>query len=201
MGASVIYNPYTNSGWKNHPKATTQQNLNSHNRDLNARPYGETYSSEDTLLKEKQQIIAKSHAKAQAEKESFSKSNAIIQEEQQIIAKSHNAALAEKEAFTKPNAIIQEEQQIIAKSHNAALAEKDAYIAQTKKNKPEIKKTVKVSEASSKNLPYAVAYVRTQVFNGINSPAEALKQGTAFSELYRPYSPKKGGRSHHGSNE
>ena len=41
-------------------------------------------------------------------------------------------------------------------------------------------------------LPLATIYVRPQVYKGINSPAEALKQGTAFAELYRPF---KGGLS------
>jgi len=45
-----------------------------------------------------------------------------------------------------------------------------------------------------KNLKLATIYVKPQVYNGINSPAEALKQGTAFSELYRPFMSK-GGQS------
>ena len=45
-----------------------------------------------------------------------------------------------------------------------------------------------------KDLPLATIYVRPQVYNGINSPHDALKQGTAFVELYRPFVGK-GGQS------
>ena len=39
----------------------------------------------------------------------------------------------------------------------------------------------------------ATIYIRPQVYNGISSPADALKQGTAFRELYRPFVEKLGG--------
>ena len=41
--------------------------------------------------------------------------------------------------------------------------------------------------ATEKELPLATIYVRPQVYKGVNTPSEALKQGTAFSELYRPF--------------
>jgi len=44
------------------------------------------------------------------------------------------------------------------------------------------------------NLKLATIYVKPQVYNGINSPADALKQGTAFRELYSPFAGKGGQR-------
>lgn len=44
------------------------------------------------------------------------------------------------------------------------------------------------------NFKLATIYVRPQVYNGINSPEDALKQGTAFSELYSPFEGKGGVR-------
>ena len=44
-----------------------------------------------------------------------------------------------------------------------------------------------------KNFRLATIYVKPQLYKGINSPADALKQGTAFSELYRPFVEKPGG--------
>lgn len=47
--------------------------------------------------------------------------------------------------------------------------------------------------------PLAMAFVNIQTFRGINTPEEALRQGTAFPELYRPYTPRsdmKGGHRH-----
>ena len=44
------------------------------------------------------------------------------------------------------------------------------------------------------NFKLATIYVKPQVYNGISSPADALKQGTAFKELYRPFVEKLGGR-------
>jgi len=38
-----------------------------------------------------------------------------------------------------------------------------------------------------KELPLATIFVRPQVYRGVSAPNEALKQGTAFSELYRPF--------------
>lgn len=43
------------------------------------------------------------------------------------------------------------------------------------------------------NLKLATIYVKPQIYNGINSPSDALKQGTAFPELYRPFIEKTGG--------
>jgi len=40
----------------------------------------------------------------------------------------------------------------------------------------------------------ATIYVKPQVYNGVNSPLDALKQGTAFAELYSPYVGKGGTR-------
>jgi len=48
-------------------------------------------------------------------------------------------------------------------------------------------------EHASENLRLATIYVKPQVYNGVNSPSDALKQGTAFSELYRPFEKKSGG--------
>ena len=47
--------------------------------------------------------------------------------------------------------------------------------------------------ATYKNLKLATIYVKPQIYNTLNSPAEALKQGTAFPELYRPFVEKTGG--------
>ena len=44
------------------------------------------------------------------------------------------------------------------------------------------------------NFKLATIYVKPQIYNGINSPADALKQGTAFTELYRPFVEKLGGQ-------
>lgn len=44
------------------------------------------------------------------------------------------------------------------------------------------------------NLKLATIYVKAQVYNGINSPADAFQQGTAFKELYRPFVGKGGQR-------
>jgi len=40
---------------------------------------------------------------------------------------------------------------------------------------------------TEKDLPLATIYVRPQVYKGVSAPSDALKQGTAFSELYRPF--------------
>jgi len=40
----------------------------------------------------------------------------------------------------------------------------------------------------------ATIYVKPQVYNGVCSPADALKQGTAFVELYSPFVGKGGQR-------
>ena len=42
-------------------------------------------------------------------------------------------------------------------------------------------------ERVKSELPLATIYVKPQVYKGISSPANALKQGTAFAELYRPF--------------
>ena len=44
------------------------------------------------------------------------------------------------------------------------------------------------------NLKLATIYVKPQVYKGISSPADALKQGTAFVELYSPFVGKGGQR-------
>ena len=44
------------------------------------------------------------------------------------------------------------------------------------------------------NFKLATIYVKPQAYNGINSPADALKQGTAFVELYKPFVGKGGQR-------
>ena len=48
--------------------------------------------------------------------------------------------------------------------------------------------------AKCKDFKLATIYVKPQVYNGINSPADALKQGTAFVELYKPFVGKGGQR-------
>ena len=44
------------------------------------------------------------------------------------------------------------------------------------------------------NFKLATIYVKPQVYKGISSPADALKQGTAFVELYSPFVGKGGQR-------
>ena len=44
------------------------------------------------------------------------------------------------------------------------------------------------------NFKLATIYVKPQVYNGISSPADALKHGTAFAELYSPFVGKGGQR-------
>jgi len=44
------------------------------------------------------------------------------------------------------------------------------------------------------NFKLATIYVKPQVYNGISSPADAFKQGTAFKELYSPFIGKGGQR-------
>jgi len=38
-----------------------------------------------------------------------------------------------------------------------------------------------------KELPLATIFIRPQVYKGVCSPNDALRQGTAFVELYRPF--------------
>lgn len=40
-------------------------------------------------------------------------------------------------------------------------------------------------------LPLATTYVKSQTYNGYNTPAQTMQQGTGFNELYSPYTPKK----------
>ena len=44
------------------------------------------------------------------------------------------------------------------------------------------------------NFKLATIYVKPQFYKGISSPADALKQGTAFVELYSPFIGKGGQR-------
>ena len=44
------------------------------------------------------------------------------------------------------------------------------------------------------NFKLATIYVKPQVYNGVSSPAQAFKQGTAFEELYKPFVGKGGQR-------
>lgn len=44
-----------------------------------------------------------------------------------------------------------------------------------------------VGGAMCDNLPYAKAYVRSQTFGRTFNACEALKKGTLFPELVRPY--------------
>lgn len=61
-------------------------------------------------------------------------------------------------------------------------------------NKPEANSNRAVAhESKQAGLKLATIYVLPQVYKGINTPAEALKQGTAFKELYRPFIEKMGG--------
>lgn len=53
------------------------------------------------------------------------------------------------------------------------------------------------AKITCENLPLATAYVRSQPFQNLNSPAETLHQGTLFNDLYQPYVARKvaqGGR-------
>lgn len=43
-------------------------------------------------------------------------------------------------------------------------------------------------------LKLATIYIKPQVYNGINSFSDALKQGTAFNELYSPFEGRGGVR-------
>jgi len=45
-----------------------------------------------------------------------------------------------------------------------------------------------------KNFKLATIYIKPQAYNGISSPADTLKQGTAFVELYSPFVGKGGQR-------
>ena len=47
--------------------------------------------------------------------------------------------------------------------------------------------TTPAPKVPANNLPLATIYVRPQTYNGVNSPAETMRQGTAFVELYRPF--------------
>jgi hypothetical protein len=49
------------------------------------------------------------------------------------------------------------------------------------------------SDGKFENFKLATIYVKPQIYKGISSPADALKQGTAFAELYRPFVEKLGG--------
>lgn len=40
-------------------------------------------------------------------------------------------------------------------------------------------------------LPLATTYVKSQTYQGYNTPAQTMQQGTGFNELYSPYTPKK----------
>ena len=48
------------------------------------------------------------------------------------------------------------------------------------------------NDGHNKGYKLATIYVKPQVYNGITSPINALKQGTAFAELYSPFSGKGG---------
>ena len=195
-GASVIYNPYNHSGWQNHPNSTNQQSFNSQygqspygtsikrNSD-NETPIIQTQAYLDSIKKEEQEIITQSHIKAKQEHIS----DTLANEKKEIIAKSH----AKTKQTSESDPLAAEKEAIIAKSHAKAKQEQDEYINHKKKHNS----STKDSALATEKLPLAVAYVRTQTFNGINTPADALRQGTAFSELYRPYSPKKGGPARH----
>ena len=47
---------------------------------------------------------------------------------------------------------------------------------------------------ADRRLKLATIYVKPQTYNGVSSPLTALKQGTAFPELYSPYVGKGGVR-------
>ena len=49
-------------------------------------------------------------------------------------------------------------------------------------------------DARNKNFKLATIYIKPQTYKGINSPTNALKQGTAFEELYSPFIGKGGVR-------
>ena len=54
--------------------------------------------------------------------------------------------------------------------------------------------TLQRAPISENNFKLATIYVKPQVYNGVSAPLDALKQGTAFVELYSPYVGKGGVR-------
>ena len=52
------------------------------------------------------------------------------------------------------------------------------------------------AQGEKETLPLATIFVRPQVYNGVSSKEQALAQGTAFSELARPFTGNIGGMIH-----
>ncbi|MDE5977491.1 MAG: spore coat associated protein CotJA [Turicibacter sp.] len=46
------------------------------------------------------------------------------------------------------------------------------------------------SHLTCSKLPLATTYIRMQTYGRVNTPTQTLQQGTAFNELYSPYTPK-----------
>ena len=59
---------------------------------------------------------------------------------------------------------------------------------------PTIYRNAESGCSKCKHFKLATIYVKPQAYNGINTPADALKQGTAFAELYSPFIGKGGQR-------
>ena len=72
---------------------------------------------------------------------------------------------------------------------------KSEYVNPTAEHiQPSIYRHSNHDDARWENFKLATIYVKPQVYKGINSPADAFKQGTAFVELYKPFIGKGGQR-------
>ena len=61
-------------------------------------------------------------------------------------------------------------------------------------SQPRFARQTDLHDSKFEQFKLATIYVKPQVYNGISSPADALRQGTAFKELYRPFIGKGGQR-------
>lgn len=105
--------------------------------------------------------------------------------------------LVEKKTYPVSDEIVYVEQKPLKNStmqdYNLYLMESEYY----SDDQPTYKKTVSPrTRADQKpltceNLPLATTYIKKQTYTGLNNPTQTLQQGTAFNELYSPYTPQK----------
>lgn len=106
----------------------------------------------------------------------------------------------EKKTYPVSDEIVYVDQKPVKNStmqdYNLYLMEKEYY----NDSQPTYKKTVSPrtrsdqSTLTCENLPLVTTYVRSQTYTDLNNPTQTLQQGTAFNELYDPYTPRKVGK-------
>lgn len=105
--------------------------------------------------------------------------------------------VVEKKTYPVSDEIVYVDQKPLKNStmqdYNLYLMENEYY----SDDQPTYKKTVSPrTRADQKaltceNLPLATTYIQVQTYTGLNNPTQTLQQGTAFNELYSPYTPQK----------